>query len=263
MRLPTFSLLGSGPTILMLHDACGTAQSFAPQSEDFANLRWRSVAWNMPGYAASMPQEPYSVQTMARSCIQLIEALQHEQQRPVVLLGHGIGGMIALEVALRRADLVDKLILAATLPAVKGNAREAHLTLQDHSAQALNGGQTMPQLARRMLLSYTAPQADAAGVELAMRCMSDIHPRIYQLALQAQLAFDRSNALTQIQCPTLWITGRQDPLIPAAQAYAMAQTMHNARYVELSESGHFVNLEVPEQFTELVMDFIAPPVTKT
>ena len=122
--LPTFSSLGSGPIILMLHGIGGGHRAFAPQVETFASLGYRAVAWDMPGYGHSAPIEPYTFKGLAQSCIALIEALlgaDDERRRAehggsVILLGHSMGAMVAQEVVARRPELVNRLILCGTSP---------------------------------------------------------------------------------------------------------------------------------------------------
>jgi len=74
-RIPTFTALGSGETVLMLHGIGGGHLSFAPQVETLAEVGYRAVAWDMPGYGHSAPIEPYTFKGLAESCIRLIEAL--------------------------------------------------------------------------------------------------------------------------------------------------------------------------------------------
>ena len=105
--LATFSSLGHGPTVLMLHGSGGNFRSFAPQVEALASVGFRGVSWNMPGYGQSAPIEPYSFMGLAASCVHLIEVLMADApRRSVALVGHGMGGMLAQEVAVRRPDLV-------------------------------------------------------------------------------------------------------------------------------------------------------------
>ena len=105
--LPTFTTLGAGPTILMLHDVGGGHRAFAPQVESFAAAGYRAVAWDMPGYGHSAPIDPYTFKGLAQSCSTLIETLmQTKGGGGVVLLGHGMGGMLAQEVVARRPELV-------------------------------------------------------------------------------------------------------------------------------------------------------------
>ena len=135
MLLPHFSALGAGPLVLMLHGAAGGYRSFAPQVERYACEGYRAVAWDMPGYGLSAPVEPYGVRGLAQSCVQLIEALlpEHAQgaARSAALIGHGLGGMVAQEVVMRRPDLVNRLVLSgSTSGPESGWAVDAHDQLQ-------------------------------------------------------------------------------------------------------------------------------------
>jgi len=112
-RLPTYMTLGAGPTVLLLHDADGGHLTFAPQVERLASAGYRAVAWDMPGYGHSAPIDPYTFKGLAHSCLALVEALQCG---PVTLVGHGLGAMVAAEVALRQPALVRRLVLCAGGP---------------------------------------------------------------------------------------------------------------------------------------------------
>ena len=57
-RMPNYSVLGSGPTVLMLHGIGGGHLAFAPQLETLAQAGFRAVSWDMPGYGHSDPIEP-------------------------------------------------------------------------------------------------------------------------------------------------------------------------------------------------------------
>ena len=71
-----FTVLGGGPTVLMLHGIGGGHLAFAPQVETLASSGYRAVAWDMPGYGHSAPIEPYTFKGLAQSCVTLIESLQ-------------------------------------------------------------------------------------------------------------------------------------------------------------------------------------------
>ncbi|WP_312131496.1 alpha/beta fold hydrolase, partial [Diaphorobacter nitroreducens] len=113
--LPRFSLLGSGPTVLLLHDADGDHLGFAPTLETLAAAGYRAVAWDMPGYGGSAPVEPYNFKGLAQRALLLLDALRCEQ---VVLVGHGLGAMLALEIAVRAPLRVRRLVLCAGGPAL-------------------------------------------------------------------------------------------------------------------------------------------------
>ncbi len=257
MFLPHFTALGAGPTVLMLHGAAGGYRSFAPQVEHYAMRGWRAVAWDMPGYGLSAPVEPYGVRGLAQSCIALIEALLPPDaapaQRSVALLGHGLGGMVAQEVVMRRPDLVNRLVLSgSTSGPDSGWIDDAQRQLGWLDDAANN----MQRLADAVLPQLTGPLALAEGLKLARQCMGHLSPVTYRLALQAQAAFDRDAALAHIHVPTLMIAGEHDRCAPLAAIERMAGKIQGSRWVQMPGIGHWQNLEAPDAFDALVLDFL-------
>lgn len=263
--LPTFTTLGSGPTLLMLHDIGGSHLSFAPQVESFAMAGYRAVAWDMPGYGRSAPVEPYNFKALAQSCASLIDALQVPQG--VTLLGHGIGGMVAQELLARRPALVDRLILCGA-PARIGRAavgvseddepadqwQRDYLALHAPPPDAIG---SLDGFAATRVAQLTGPAALPEGARLAGNCMAAVNPTIWRRALEASLDFDRSAELELIRVPTLLIAGEHDAAAPPALLADMANRIDGSSYAELRGVGHLMQLEAPEQFDALVLDFLA------
>ena len=251
--LPTFTTLGHGPVVLMLHGSGGGFRSFAPQVETLASLGFRAVAWDMPGYGHSAPVEPYGFKGLAERCVALIEALAPPGGQ-VALVGQGMGGMVAQEVALRRPDLVRQLVLAATAAAVaEGDAYDRH------AARCLNWLQAGPDLeaiAQTLLPRLVGPGALPAGVQLAAHCQAQVHAATWRRALQAMASFDRRPALGLIHVPTMLIAGEHDSVAPPAQMEAMAAAITGAQCVPVPHSGHLPHLERPEEFDTLLLDFL-------
>jgi len=257
MLLPHFTSLGAGPTVLMLHGAASGYRSFAPQVEHYALQGFRAVAWDMPGYGLSAPVEPYGVRGLANSCIHLIEALRAPDAAPhprsVVLLGHGLGGMVAQEVVMRRPDLVSRLVLSSCASGPDtGWLTEA----QRQTALLDELANDMPQLADAVLPGQTGPLALPAGMQLARHCMAQLSPVTYRRALQAQAAFDRDAALSHIHVPTLLIVGEHDRIAPGHAIERMAGKIQGSQWVQMPGLGHWPHLESPDAFDALVLDFL-------
>jgi len=258
MLLPYFTALGAGPTVLMLHGAAGGYRSFAPQVEHYASQGWRAVAWDMPGYGLSAPVEPYGVRGLAKRCIELIEAVLPPaatgSQRSLALIGHGLGGMVAQEVVMRRPELVNRLVLTGTASGADVGWRAE---VQHQTALLDASGNDMQRLTEAVLPGQTGPLALAEGVLLARHCMAQLSPVTYRLALQAQAAFDREAALAHIHVPTLLITGEHDRLAPVSAIERMAGQIQDSRWVQMPGIGHWQNLEAPDAFDALVLDFLS------
>jgi pimeloyl-ACP methyl ester carboxylesterase len=261
MLLPHFTALGAGPIVLFLHGAGGGYRSFAPQVEHFASAGFRAVAWDMPGYGSSTPVEPYSVRGLAQSCVTLIEALLPEQAsgaaRSVALVGHALGGMVAQEVVMRRPDLVNRLVLSGTTSQADAAWREDAQAQMQQLDSPLEGD--MARLTEAVLGSQIGPLALPEGVQLARHCMARLSPVTYRLALQAQASFDREAVLSHIHVPTLLLTGERDHKAPADTLKRMAAQIVGSRWVQMPGIGHLQNLEAPDAFDALVLEFLREP----
>ena len=312
--IPTFTTLGRGPTILMLHGIGGGHLAFAPQVETYASAGYRAVAWDMPGYGHSAPIEPYTFKGLAEACIRLIEALlagglerdrvapgldasaegqrttrsgergapdgpprravpsqasplggqrstRSDERGGLILLGHSMGGMVAQEVVARRPDLVSRLILCGTSPSFGKPDGDWQRDFIASRTAPLDAGQTMAELAATLVPQMIGPGSLPEGVTLASHCMAQVHPATYRRALQALVTFDRRASLAGIHVPTLLVAGEHDRNAPPAVMQKMAEKIARSRYAEMHGIGHLQNLEAPEEFDALVLDFLANPGT--
>jgi len=255
--IPAFTALGAGrTTILMLHGLSGGHLAFAPQVESFAGAGYRAVAWDMPGYGHSAPIEPYTFKGLAQRCIALIESLKCDA---VVLLGHGMGGMVAQEVVARRPDRVSRLILCGTSAGFAGAEGEAQRRQVEESRDRLDAGATMAELASELVPRLIGPGSLPEGVRLAEHCMRQVPVATYRRALECLLTFDRRAALGHIGVPTLLLTGEHDRHTPPAAMRAMAAAIPHSTFYEMRGIGHLPNLEAPDDFDGLVLNFLNLP----
>jgi 3-oxoadipate enol-lactonase len=296
MNLPTFSTLGSGPTVLMLHGIGGGHLAFAPQIETLASAGYRAVSWDMPGYGRSPPIEPYTFKGLAESCIALIDALVGERNDPapdrpkpdqpldpaktgalprsgaatraaaqrggsVVLVGHSMGGMVAQEVMARRPDKVHGLVLCGTSAAFgkRTDGRLAEGWAQQFIAARsapLDAGQSMADVAQKLIPQMVGPGSLPEGLRLAESCMASVPAATYRRALECLVSFDRQAVLPDIKVPTLLVSGEFDRVAAPSVMQHMAGAIPRARYAELAGIGHLMNLEAPEAFDTLLLDFL-------
>jgi 3-oxoadipate enol-lactonase len=224
MRVPAFTVLGGGPTVVMLHGIGGGHLSFAPQVETLASSGYRAVAWDMPGYGHSAPIEPYTFKGLAESCVALIESLKCGD---VTLLGHSMGGMVAQEVMARRPELVNKLILCGTSPAFGKPDGDWQREFIAQRTAPLDAGKTMGELAETLVPQMVGPGALPEGVHLATHCMSQVPPATYRRALEALVTFDRRANLPFISVPTMVVAGEHDRTAPPAVMKKMAAAIPN------------------------------------
>jgi 3-oxoadipate enol-lactonase len=254
--VPAFTTLGGGPTVLMLHGIGGGHLSFAPQVESLATAGYRAVAWDMPGYGHSAPIEPYTFKGLAQSCVQLIESLQ---ARSVILVGHSMGGMVAQEVVARRPDLVSRLVLCGTSPAFGKPDGEWQREFIAQRTAPLDAGKTMADLAETLVPQMVGPGSLPEGVRLATHCMGLVRAATYRRALECIVTFDRRANLPNISVPTLLVAGEHDHNAPPAVMKKMADAIPRSSFIEMKGIGHLQNLEAPDEFDALLLNFLSLP----
>lgn len=250
--LPTFTTLGAGPTVLMLHDADGGHLTFAPQVETLANAGYRAVAWDMPGYGHSAPIEPYSFKGLAQSCIALLDALRCAEG--ATLMGHGLGAMVAVEVAARAPRRVGRLVLCAGGPALDDEGLGAWVAPR---IAALDADHSMERVAEILVPRQTGTGALAEGTRLAGHAMGQVHRSAFRRVLELLPTFARdASDLTRMAMPTLLVSGAQDPCMPPEALQALAHVLPDARHLSLPQVGHWPQLEDPDGFDAALLDFL-------
>jgi pimeloyl-ACP methyl ester carboxylesterase len=249
--IPTFSALGTGATVLMLHDADGGRLTFAPQVETLAGSGYRAVAWDMPGYGHSAPMDSYTPKGLADACTALLDGLQ---AGPVTIVGHGMGAMVALEVAVRAPAWVQRLVLVAGGPPLDAAAQTVWVAPR---LQALDAGHSMAEMAENIVREGCGERALPEGVRLARHALEQVPAPVYRRALQALPMFQRgAEHLAQVHVPALLVSGAQDRCTPPEALQALAHVLPDARYLELPGVGHWPQLEDPEAFDGALLDFL-------
>jgi 3-oxoadipate enol-lactonase len=240
----------------MLHGIGGGHLAFAPQVETLATAGYRAVAWDMPGYGHSAPIEPYTFKGLAQSCIQLIETLKCGS---VILVGHSMGGMVAQEVVARRPELVTRLVLCGTSPAFGKPDGDWQREFVAQRTAPLDAGKSMAELAETLVPQMVGPGSLPEGVRLATHCMGLVPAATYRRALECLVTFDRRQNLPNIHVPTLLVAGEHDRNAPPAVMKKMAEAIANSSYHEMKGIGHLQNLEAPEDFDGLLLNFLSLP----
>ena len=159
---------GAGPPIVFLHGIGGGAAGFAAQLAHFGK-RYRAIAWEMPGYAGSVPLPVVTVAGLAASLGLFLRALGLE--RPV-LVGHSLGGMVLQRLLVEAPHIAGAVVLSQTAAAFGGkNPGWADAFVADKLGP-LDAGRSMEALAPEVIGAMVGEGADAAGVAAAEACFA-------------------------------------------------------------------------------------------
>lgn len=248
----TFAEAGQGPrTLLCLHGIGADASSFHHQTGAFAG--WRAVAWNMPGYGGSaMRRNPPDFAHLSGRLGAFIDGLGG----PVHLLGHSIGGMIALDHALRRPDQVASLTLVATTPRFGGRDDSFRAAFLKARLDPLDAGQDMAEMAALTAPHLVGPDTAPGEIAHIERALAAVPEETWRGILRCLVTFDRAGDLDAVACPALVVSGSGDRNAPAATMAKMAARLPDARYHEMTGAGHMPHQEMPQAFNALLAAFL-------
>lgn len=216
------------------------------------------VRYDRRGHGASdRASGPYELERDARDLAALVEALD---LHPVHLVGHSLGGLVALEVALDRPELVRGLVLhEPPLYGLLPSASPDLARMREATARAvrrLDEGErsrAARELTEEMGLSEGEwERLGGAGQEVVFRHAARALAELESAATFAA-AIDR---LDQLDLPVLVTSGATTPPVFAEIADRLAARLPNARRRILAGTGHVPQLAAPALFGGVVLEFL-------
>ncbi len=245
--------------LVFLHGIGGAARAWRGQLEFFRD-RYRTIAWDMPGYGGSAPLPTVSIAALADALQDFLEQVSAEKP---ILVGHSIGGMIVQQLLARSPRIAGAIVLAQTSPAFgkpEGEWQKAFIAAR---LGPLDRGETMASLAPTLVRELVGDDPAPGGMELARDCMASVSEATYRATMLALMGFDLRKTLGNIAVPTLVLSGSKDNNAPATMMAKMATLIPSATYVELEGAGHLVNLERPQAFNAALDQFLKTNVAAT
>jgi len=214
------------------------------------------------GSSPAPPDGRYSPHDHAEAVHRLIV---REDLRALTLVGHSMGGGIALLLALRLLSegRLERLILvssAAYPQPLPGFIRIAQRSRLTRWVLAMIPKGPLIRLVLRSIV-FDRTKITAAQVDGYAAPLRNEHNRlaIVQTALQILppgLA-DHTARYREIELPTLLLWGRHDPVVPLSVGEKLLSVLPRARLEALEECGHLVPEELPEDSLNVVLEFLA------
>jgi 3-oxoadipate enol-lactonase len=240
------------PPLVFLHGIGGAARAWRGQL-DFFEDRYRTIAWDMPGYGGSAPLRAVSIAALADALEDFL--LRIGATKPI-LVGHSIGGMVVQQLLVKNPRIARAVVLAQTSPAFGKPDGDWQKSFIGARLGPLDRGETLASLAPSLVKELVGDDPDSSGMELARDCMASVPEATYRATMLALMGFDLRGALKAIGIPTLVLSGSKDNNAPAPMMAKMATYIPSSKYVELEGVGHLANLERPGAFNAALDDFL-------
>lgn len=242
-------------TIVLSAGLGGAGAFWQPQMAALTE-RFRVVTYDQRGTGRNTENLPdnYSIGHMADDVIVMLDSLGVSRCH---FMGHALGGIVGLEMALRKPSLLNKLILVNAWAKADSHtgrcfAVRKHLLLNvgvEAYVQAqpvfLYPAAWLSRNAERIALEEKHGVAHFQGTDTILK------------RIGALLAFDVSSRLGEIKIPVLVAVSRDDVLVPWTASQILAGGLPNAEFWMVPEGGHGFTVTEPETFNVKALSFLA------
>jgi pimeloyl-ACP methyl ester carboxylesterase len=254
-----YQIAGEGPAVVAIQGVGVIGNGWRPQIDELGR-RFRMVTFDNRGIGRSAPgTPPLTIEDMAGDVVALMNTIGVDRAH---VIGHSMGGLIALHVALTVPERVKSLALLCTF-ADGAEPGRLSLGMVWHGLRARVGTRAMR---RNGMMSMIMPAAYLRGVdrshlaedlaELFGRDLAD-HPPIVSRQLEAMSKYNCVARLREIRgIPTLIASGADDPIAPSRLGRAIADGVSGARFVEFSDASHALPIQCPREINTLLLQHL-------
>lgn len=250
----------AGQPVLLLPGYTGSKEDFGPILDPLGTAGLFAVAVDLPGQLDSTgPADPaaYAPAALAAS----IAAVAASFGRPVHLVGHSFGGLVARAAAMAAPELVDSLVLLCSGPAAIGGRRRTEMDALDPVLESagLAAVYAAMQAGWQADPEWQAPPPDVAAF-LEHRFLSSEPAMLRGMGDAIRNEPDRVAELAALPVPILVAHGVDDDAWPPAVQREMAERL-GARYAVIPAAAHSPAVENPTGTLDVLLAFWASPVS--
>jgi pimeloyl-ACP methyl ester carboxylesterase len=249
---------GAGSPVVLLHEGIGDSRMWEPQWDAYAQ-RYRVVRFDMRGFG----QSPPAVGTFSLTG-DLVELLDGLELGPAALIGMSLGGSVAMEATIARPDLVSRLVLVG--PGLRGFEMTDETKAgwaEEEAALERGDDEEAVEINMRMWVDGPSRLPDQVDPELR-RKVGEMQRRAIDIWRDAgeeegehkPIVEDWGDRLAAISVPTLILVGELDRPEMHEIADRLEAEIPNTRRETIAGTAHVPNMERPEEFDRLVLEFL-------
>lgn len=247
-QLTHYEVIGRGQPILFLHSWLGSWRTWMPTMEMVGD-RYRAIALDFWGFGDSAARaQPATLDEYVAQVIGFLDALG---MLPPHVVGHGLGGVVAIKAASAYPGRFGKLLVTGT--PVVGSLLQTVVKPSGLGRLLGRGGgnDVWIKLVRQ------ASNGDAAFAEV-LEDIEATNPATLQAILDEMIRVDLRPAISQLPQPLLAIYGGRDGILTAEHGQGIEEAHGTFRQVlTLGKSGHFPFLDEPTQFNRALLEFLS------
>lgn len=248
--------LGEGPVLLLLHGLFGSSRNWVSIQKQLAE-KFHVVSVDLRNHGDSAWHHEMNYDLMAQDVLGLIESRGWES---VNLLGHSMGGKVAMTLALRHGEVLERLVVADIAPVIyKPHHREfidamlaldlTRLTRRSDADKALATSIAEPGV-RAFLLQNLIQKGSEWFWRFNLQALSD--------SLVSLGEFPAADVARRWAGPVCVIRGGKSDYITTEGLAAFDRYFESVEHHVLPGAGHWLHAEQPGQFIEVMQRFLEP-----
>ncbi len=255
---------GEGDVLLFVHGMAGGIPSWV-KNLSVLRKQFRCIALDLPGHGYSSRGDfPYTIAFYTGVVLAFMQKLGLTQ---VTLVGHSMGGQVAIHAGLKDPELIERLVLVAPSGIEPYTAPEKQMLI-NLAAGVVGSGNAFTYYRINYLLGF-CNDSEAAG-ELIRRLAffrneAATFGKMLLRSVEAMLLESVNHVLDQLTQPCLVVVGKQDRVSPYQYLRAEdfpdivareARKLRRGKLLVVEPCGHFVQYQRPKSFNHAVLEFL-------
>lgn len=252
MQLNTIEA-GQGAPLVILHGLLGSARNWAGIARELGHGR-HALALDLPNHGASPWCEAMDYPFLAARVAEIIEGLE----APAVLLGHSMGGKVAMALALTRPDLVERLMVVDIAPVVYRHTFAPYIramraaTLAEATRRADVDAMLARQIKEPAVRAFLLQNLEGSAGSFRWRA----NLAALNAAMEDILGFPDFGERVY-DGPTLFLAGADSEYVLPQYEADIRHLFSQARIERLPGAGHWVHVDQPQEFLAAAERFLA------
>ena len=258
VRLEAFEY-GEGPPLAILHGLFGSARNWSGVAQRLA-AHHRVIALDLRNHGASPWADTMDYAEMAEDVRATLHASGH---RRFALLGHSMGGKVAMVLALADGEAVTRLVVVDIAPAAYAphhlgyvramRALDLGAIKRRAEADARLASAVGDAAERAFLLQNLVFPSAAAGGEVRWR----LNLAAIERAMPCLVGFPALPPGAAYPGPALFVAGARSDYLRPEHEPEVRRLFPNARIARIADAGHWLHAEQPQAFLDIVQPFLA------
>jgi pimeloyl-ACP methyl ester carboxylesterase len=249
-----YETYGQGHPLIVLHGLFGTQENWRTLSKVFSQ-RFQVFALDQRNHGRSPHSEVFTYEAMTED---LDEFMQEHALTSAHVLGHSMGGKVAMRFAVTRPDLLDKLVVVDIAPKVYPPGHDdvfAGLyaldlpTLRSRQEADAALAQYLPDLVLRQFLLKNLERGQSGAFRWRIN-LDGIRDNYHEVLK----GFDLAGRFPK---PALFVRGADSDYVKDNDLATIKEIFPHAEFVTIPGTGHWVHAEAPQEFARIVTEFLA------